>query len=447
MRAHDALWDSARARALIAARDVGGVVRLARQTRGWRQADLGKAAGYSASTISRLETGRRASVDVEMLRRIAHAAGIPGAVLGALVGLSAPSPATVAATTGRRAEENDPMRRRELLTAGGLAIPLRLLTRLDDALALLPTSAHANSPAEVSAQLADARRRFDSSDLARLVTDLPDLLAAAHETAEQVGNPAAHARLATCYDLATEALSKIGRYSSARITADRATTYAAMSDSPITMAASARALGIVLRHEGRQRIADQITLTAAGRLEATGLVTPAQSAAYAQMLCTCAYNAAQAGDRDRALELIIEAEQAAARLPDHPVDGQSFTVTPAQVTLYRVGVHWSLGDAGAALYAGRMLHPGQFSTPERRGRLHTDMARAWWQWGKPEQTAHALLAAHRQAPAEVRDRPAIRKIVAGLAGQHPRVSGVRELATAVGHHALTRVGYTGRPAR
>ncbi|MGH3835403.1 MAG: hypothetical protein ACRDSF_06825, partial [Pseudonocardiaceae bacterium] len=146
-----------------------------------------------------------------------------------------------------------------------------------------------------------------------------------------------------------------------------------------------------------------------------------------QKLCTCAYNAAQASDRDRALELITEAEQAAARLPDRPVGGHPFTVTPAQVTLYHVGVHWSLGDAGAALHAGRGLHPGQFPTPERRGRPHTDMARAWWQWGKPEQTARALLAAHRQAPAEVRDRPAIRKIVTDLTRQYPRVAGVHEL--------------------
>lgn len=211
--------------------------------------------------------------------------------------------------------------------------------------------------------------------------------------------------------------------------------FAALSGSPIATAAAARCLGIVLRHEGRQQIADRVTLEATTRLEATGLVTLAQSAAYAQMLCTCAYNAAQAADRDRALELIAEAERAAARLPDHPIAGQPFTVTHAQVILYHVGVHWSLGDAGAALHAGRGLHPGQFPTPERRGRLHTDLARAWWQWGKPEQAARALLAAHRQAPAEVRDRPSILAIVADLATRHPQVAGVRELAAAVGQPA------------
>jgi hypothetical protein len=78
-----------------------------------------------------------------------------------------------------------------------------------------------------------------------------------------------------------------------------------------------------------------------------------------------------------ALELIADAERTTARLPDQPVAGQPFTVTPAQVTLYRVGVHWSLGDAGAALHAGRGLHPEQPPTPGWRGRLHTDLVSAW----------------------------------------------------------------------
>ncbi|MBV9163466.1 MAG: hypothetical protein JO309_06010 [Pseudonocardiales bacterium] len=55
--------------------------------------------------------------------------------------------------------------------------------------------------------------------------------------------------------------------------------------------------------------------------------------------------------------------------------------------------------------------------------------------GKPEQAARALLAAHRQAPAEVRGRPSILMIVTDLAGRHPRVTEVRELAAAVGEQA------------
>lgn len=69
-------------------------------------------------------------------------------------------------------------------------------------------------------------------------------------------------------------------------------------------------------------------------------------------------------------------------------------------------------------------------------RLHTDLARAWWQWGKPEPTARALLATHREAPSEVRDRrPAIRAIAVDLVRRHPRVAvaGVGELDTLLGN--------------
>lgn len=263
------------------------------------------------------------------------------------------------------------------------------------------------------------------------MAELPQLLNIAQFKAEQTNDPVDYARSAACYNLATEALNKIGRLSLSRITADRSVLCARLSGSPVATAASARCLSIVLRHEGREQIADRVTLDAAAALERTGLVTPVEAATYAQMLCTCAYTAAQAGDRERALEMISDAERAAARLPA-PIRSEPFSVTVAHVALYRVGVHWSLGDAGAAVSVGRRLHPGQFSTPERRGRLFTDLARAWWQWGKPEQAAQALLAAHSHAPAEVRDRPSIRNIVTDLARQHPNVSGVRELATAVG---------------
>lgn len=63
--------------------------------------------------------------------------------------------------------------------------------------------------------------------------------------------------------------------------------------------------------------------------------------------------------------------------------------------------------------------------------LGTDMARAWWAWQRPEEATCALLGAYRDSPGEVRDRPAIRRIVTEPAERHPRTSGVRELHTAV----------------
>ncbi|MCC5574452.1 helix-turn-helix transcriptional regulator [Microtetraspora sp. AC03309] len=428
MDAHEDVWRSPQARALIDAQDVGGLIKFARQARGWRQADLGRAIGYSAPTVSRLES-RRVAIDLDTMRRIARAVQIPPHVLGALLVFPVPPLPTVA-TTAPQAEE-DPMHRRTLLTALGLAIPAHLLTTLDDALAVLPAASSPPDLTRIAARLAQARDRYDMGDLTRLIADLPDLLAAAHEASDHHATPDSYALAAGSYDLATVALNKIGRHESSRLTADRATMLARLSGSPVSMAASARCLGIVLRHEGRASVADQVVLRAIALLESTGLTRPSEAAIWTQMLCAAGYNSARLGDRDRALAMIREASQAAARLPVIP--GQRLAISPAHVTGYEVSVHWRLGDAGAALHAGRGLHPSQLPTPERRGRLHTDLARAWWQWGKPEQTALALLAACRESVPEVRDRPAIRSMAVQLIERHPRTSGVRELAGAIGY--------------
>jgi transcriptional regulator with XRE-family HTH domain len=427
MQGHDALYASGRAQALIAAGDSGGLIRMARRARGWRQTDLGKAAGYSASTISRLETAARAGTDLEMLRHVASAVGIPAPILGAVVSAAACPAATVTATPRR--EEGEPMRRRALVAAG-LAVPAVALAALDEALTLLPDPARPATAADINGRLVRGRRQFDAGDLGGLLADLPDLIAAAHADTDRADDPGASARLAGCYDLASQALTKIGRYGAARITADRATTLARLSGDPIAMAAAARCLSVVLRHDNQVALADRVALDAATRLEATGLHTHAQRAAFARMLCTCGYTAAQVGDRSRALELIGDAGRAAAGLLARPVPGRS--VTPAQVALYEVSVHWSLGDAGAAIAAGRGVRAADLPTAERRGRLFTDLARAWWQWGKPEQAAQALLVAHFHAPAEVTDRPRIRAIAHRLVAQHPQVSGVTHLAAALG---------------
>ncbi|HCT79064.1 MAG TPA: transcriptional regulator [Micromonosporaceae bacterium] len=287
------------------------------------------------------------------------------------------------------------------------------------------------SAATVASRLAEGRALYDNGRHTQLVARLPDLLAAAHQRAEAAAGPAMWATVASCYELATHALSKLGRHESSRLTADRAMTYARLSESAVAVALSSRALSIVLRHQGRPHLAQRVNLDALTEVEATGLATPAQRTVFVQMLCSTAYAAAQSGDKDRALELTGEADRALRLLPeqpDHPATPVNATaLTPAQVHLYKVGMHWSLGDSASALDAARSLHPAQFPTAERRGRLFTDVARAWWQHDRPEQTATTLLAAYRQASAEVVDRPAIRKIATDLIDRHPRVVGVREL--------------------
>ncbi|MFI6580991.1 helix-turn-helix domain-containing protein [Embleya sp. NPDC050493] len=426
----DALWDSPHVSALVRERRIGPLLRAGRTARGMRQADLGLLIGYSASAVSRLESGR-CKDDFAKMRAAAVAVGMPSRVLAAVLGVTESLPARVAGTADRRDEE-DPVRRRSLLTASLAAVPTALLVGVDDALASIPTTAGPATSADVVRLLGRARTLYDVGDHARLAAAMPNLLATAHTAVQQATDEAVLTRLAACYDLCTQTLSKLGKYGAARSAADRATVYAHQSGSPLAQAASARMLGIVLRHQGQGSIAQRITLEAAGRVEQTGLRTSEQAATYAQMLCTCAYTAAGVEDRGTAIELMRSARSAAARIPTSRTDTRAFKVTPASVALYEVGVHWALGDAGAAVHAGRDLASRHFDTSERRGRFHTDMARAWWLWDKPDQTIVALMNALREAPAEVRNRPSMRALTRDLARRRPRAVGVKDLVRAVG---------------
>ncbi|WP_344885955.1 hypothetical protein [Nonomuraea antimicrobica] len=332
-------------------------------------------------------------------------------------------------TVGEQADtKGDPMRRRALLAAVGLSIPIHLIQKVDDVLAVpLEPEAPADHT-EIAQQLQVARRQYDTSALSMLVAGLPALLTAARDMAERSGTPGGWALLASCYDLATDTMNKVGRPATARLTADRAVLYADRSGDPVATGASARALGMVLRTEGRHETAAAVIQRAIDRLDAAGLRTPAQANTYMRLVCASAYTASWAGDRAGALDQVGDAHRAAdrlARLASRPGAGRAF------VRLYEVDIHYALKDTGAALRVGRGLHPGMFPTPERRGRLHTDMARAWWQAGQPEEAAAELLTAHKEAPAEVRDRPSIRAIADNLATHHPRLPGVRQLTAAV----------------
>ncbi|WP_042804674.1 helix-turn-helix transcriptional regulator [Streptomyces sp. C] len=422
----DPLWTTRRAQALAAGQQAGGLVRIGREALGWRQADLGKRLRCSASTVSRLEGGRHG--DLPLLKAAAVEVGVPSELLAASLGLRAPTPPTVAVDAPSVRE--DPMLRRTVIAAAGLAAPLSLLGGLETALATTPDPS--GSPLPLDARLASARALFDASRHTDLLQALPGLLGDAHHAAAAARTDLGYARLSTAYTLASTLLNKLGHYGPSRLTADRASTYAQVSGSPLAAAAAARELAAVLRHQGQEAAAQRHITAAVSGIETTGLATDAQASAYAQMLASTAYTAAIAGDRDQALTMIREAGRAARDLPHQPPPGRLFPITPAAIDLYAVGVHWALGDAGHALEAGRNLHAGQFATPERKGRMHTDLARAWWQRGNPEQTAAELLKAARVSRSEVTDRPPIWQIVTELRTRNPRTAGVRELGALAG---------------
>ena len=162
------MWQTGRARSIRANREVGAAIRLARENRGWRLADVAARTGYSVSTLSRVETSRRPPTDLVQIRRIAGAVGIPLGILGELLGMSPPAGATVDGSGEFLAEESD-VRRRELLAAASLAVPAVILAGMDEALAIMPEPSAPVTAVSVSTCLARLREQYDSGSLARVI--------------------------------------------------------------------------------------------------------------------------------------------------------------------------------------------------------------------------------------------------------------------------------------
>ncbi len=426
--------------ALLCSRpEPGAVVRIARTAHRWSQAELGRRCGYSASQVSRWETGRVPLRDVDLLRTLAAVLALPPAVFG----LAPPGdtakrgsrPAIAARhrvvrVTTPQVEEDDPVRRRAFLRLAGLAgtamawpgtatalaadvDPARVLARQVGDVLLGPARTGDPVPVDVlRAALAVARSEFAACRYLPLADRLPVLLGAAEATAADRPDPAAQGVLAESYNLATRALIKLEASGLEWLSADRALHAARTGEDPLTLAEAQRLIASVARRAGHHDRAQALTLAAADHLDVTRRNAPPQHLAmYGSLYCSAGYAAARAGDRDRANDLLTEADNAVARLAGDP---ERHRAAMANLVSHKVSAAYLLGDAGTALAHARSLPPAAIPTTERRARLLVDTAMAYAQWDKPDQAYRTLLAAERAAPGEIRTRNAVRHLVTDL---------------------------------
>ena len=455
MDATHPVWRTPAAQEAAAAGQSGTLVRMARTARQLSLAQAGKLVGYSASTLSRIENGQRNLTDITQLRRFADILGIPphlfgltspaaAVPVGAPLPPSAPPPATVGGTLPEGGD--DPVRRRDLLAglvgvtgaalAGvGARPPDADITALAQALtadgpdrALPPAGA-----ADLRGRLASAHAMFHACRYHELAGAMPAVIAAAQASlAEAAGqqHEQTAALLAGAYSLASDLCSRLHDDALAWVTAERARTAAQISGDPASIAEAARMTSIAMRRHGRHDTATTLLTAAALSLGAdTGKPAPGLVAAYGSLLCTAAYTAAQHGSRRRALELITEAGTAAARLGGHRAPHTAFS--HVNVTIYQIGVHTALGDAGIALDHARRIDLRSLPTPERQARFCVDTARAWQRFGNPGNAFQALQAADRCAPEELR-RSSVRSLTASLLdAPGPTPPGLREFAARI----------------
>jgi transcriptional regulator with XRE-family HTH domain len=415
----------------------GTVIRIARTAAGWSQTGLGRRCGYSASQVSRWETGRVPLRDVTLLRTLAGVLALPPEVFGLLADDTTPAPTRsirpsshrVTRVPGPRCEEDERVRRRRFLLATGLTWsssasaladevdPAALLARqLGDVLLGPATSAEPVAASVLSDALTAAQRDFSACQYIPLAGRLPVLIATAEATATHHPGPVAHQVLAGSYHLATRALIKLRASDLEWLSADRALHAARVAENPLTLAESQRLVASVARRAGHHGHAQTLTLVAASHLDISGTrPAPEHLAMYGMLHCSDGYAAARASDRDRdrdrANELLAEAEATATRLADDRARQQALT---ANVVSHRVSAAYLLGDAGTALTHARSLPLAAIPTTERRARLLVDIAMSYAQWDKPDRAYRTLLAAERAAPCEVRTRNAVRSLVTDL---------------------------------
>jgi transcriptional regulator with XRE-family HTH domain len=432
-------------REAMARQDYPAVLRHARELAGWSQTELAERLGFHPSVISRFESRHRPLRDVKTLQRLAEVLPVPASAFGlhdhegVATRQIGPCPSRV---VGKPApEEDDDVRRRSFLKAGGVAVgvtvagaspavaevaadlpdPAVVLTsRLSDVLVGAPITRGPILPAEqLTRRLAAARVAFSRSDFLALADTLPPLV----RTAEAVDDPGA---LAQAYTLVTRALAKLRPSGLEWISADRAVRAAGDAGDPLVLAEAERMLSGVCRRDGRHDRARKLVLTAADRLALDGR-DPRHLLLHSSLLCTGGYAAARAGDGARARDLLADAATTAARL-----SGTDAARAGANLLSHRVSVEQLLGDPGAALHHARIAGPVAFPDAEREGRFLVDLAAAHLQLGNPGPACNTLLAAERRAPGEVHTRSVVRDIVGELLTQN-RVSvpGIGDLAARV----------------
>lgn len=399
-------------------RTFGERVASARRRGGMSQADLAVALSRSESWVSQVERDILPVERISVLHALADALGASILELKPEAGLdAAPAP--------ERFAELELLR----LTLTGHPAP----ELLGDANAEAPVSA-----AEVSGRvdavwgLADASMVADASEA--LAALIPDLERAVRVATGRQQRDLLHL-LGRTYEAAATCLARYGEADAAWLAADRALAAAERSGQPLGVFAAqlrmAHAFVALDQLEQAEHVAAASVAALLPLADGDGAAPEALSLLGATYLAQ-AVIAARAGDRATARGAVKQARALAARLG---VDRNDFNTEfgPTNVELQAISTAVDLADAGEALELADALDDTVLS-PERRSRLHIDLARAHTQRRRTADALAALLAAEDEAPEYVASSEAARataRDLLSLAGRRPP-NALADLARRIG---------------
>ncbi|MCX5194848.1 helix-turn-helix domain-containing protein [Streptomyces sp. NBC_00249] len=389
---------------------LGEVLRQARNARRMSQGAVGKAVGYSASWVSRVESNK-VRPDDDTLGACCDLLGLSGEDVG-LGG-------------------NDVLHRRRMLALGlgaGLSVALPSPAFAEgDSRALVERSIfHLPEAQPVSREalvtgLAQARDLFHEAQYVRLGKNLPRLISAASASGAHDVTARAHVLLAQL------AIKNHQQY--AWIAADRARTHARMSGNPVIMGEAAHSMAISMRRAGEYEASVDQLQAAVSNLDER---SPDHLAMRGVLLLTASYSSAQAGWKGQALGFLGEAEETASRKETETrklyIPG---VFSPDHTRLFRISVHHALGEGGEALRYASQVDPLRLPNAERRARMMMDVCRVFKDEGEPGRAFSALRAMEKYAPEEVR-RPKVRAIASELLTLNGDIPGLRRFAQHIG---------------
>ena len=330
--------------------------------------------------------------------------------------------------------EGDPVKRRTFVELAAVSIADALLPadREEPAptdaerLALMLTGQGSELPSardtapdpDSLARAADeARRTYQACKYAELARQLPGLLAALDFACACLDGSArfrALALSADAYHVAAGFLLKIGDHGLAHLAADRSMQAAAASQDPLMIGASARIVTHALMSSSHLGAALSTATAHAQQLDRqVSAPTPQSRSVYGALLLRGAIAASLDDRRGTALDLLDEAETTAGQVgADANFCGTAFG--GVNVSLHRINVAVTLGDAGTAIDLARRIDPGTIAVTERKASLLIDTARAYYQWGRYDKAYGVLRAAQSTAPQEITARPVVRSLVRDL---------------------------------
>jgi transcriptional regulator with XRE-family HTH domain len=260
-----------------------------------------------------------------------------------------------------------------------------------------------------------------------LVGLLPQLESAARATTGRTQRTM-YASLARAYHACAGVLAKMAEPAAAWVAADRAIAAAERAGDPLLMAEGAFRLALVFQASRRFAQVQRTASTAVAALDdravsGDGAALSLWGALHLQL----AIAAARQNDADTAYTHLELARTAADRLGEDRNDYET-EFGPTNVELHSVAVAVELGDAGRALRTAEVLDASGLS-PERRGRLLIDVARAHAQRRNVAGAIAAIIEAQQVTPEQIDAHPMVAATVRDLLrSEHGRDPDLKALA-------------------